>query len=98
MANIAEKYNNAFSGLPVTTPFIANSSDVHSWHLYVLQLNIDELIIDRDEFIRIMADKGIGTSVHYIPLHLQPYWRQEYALKSDDFPKSSNAFERIVNI
>ncbi|OUR75199.1 UDP-4-amino-4,6-dideoxy-N-acetyl-beta-L-altrosamine transaminase [Colwellia psychrerythraea] len=95
---IAEKYNNAFSDLPVTTPFITNSSDVHSWHLYVLQLNINELSIDRDEFIRIMADKGIGTSVHYIPLHMHPYWQDNYNLTEGGFPKSSSAFYRIVSL
>ena len=95
---ISEKYNDAFSDLPVTTPFITNSTDVHSWHLYVLQLHIDELSIDRDEFIRIMADKGVGTSVHYIPLHMHPYWQDNYNLTEEDFPKSSSVFYRIVSL
>jgi dTDP-4-amino-4,6-dideoxygalactose transaminase len=95
---ISEKYNSAFSGLPVTTPFITNLSDVHSWHLYVLQLNIDELNIDRDEFIRIMADNGIGTSVHYIPLHMHPYWQENYNLTENDFPRSSRTYYRIVSL
>lgn len=95
---IAEKYNDAFSDLPVTTPFITNSTDVHSWHLYVLQLHNDELSIDRDEFIKIMADKGIGTSVHYIPLHMHPYWQNNYNLTEKDFPRSSSAYYRIVSL
>jgi dTDP-4-amino-4,6-dideoxygalactose transaminase len=95
---IAEKYNSAFSDLPVITPFITNSSDTHSWHLYVLQLNINELSIDRDEFIRVMADKGIGTSVHYIPLHMHPYWQENYNLTESDFPRSSSTYYRIVSL
>jgi len=95
---IAEKYTAAFAALPLVTPLVVNPADVHSWHIYVIQLKLEKLNIGRDRFIEIMAEKGIGTSVHYIPLHLQPYWRQEYALKSDDFPKSSNAFERIVSL
>lgn len=96
--SIALKYNSAFSDLPVSTPLIVNESDVHSWHLYVLQLNIDELDINRDRFIEILAEQGIGTSVHYIPLHFHPYWQETYKLNEDDFPKSSEAFKRIVSL
>lgn len=95
---IAYKYNDAFSDLPVVTPLIINEDDVHSWHLYVLQLNIDELNISRDKFIEILAEKGIGTSVHYIPLHFHPYWQETYNLSEKDFPKSSKAFTRIVSL
>lgn len=96
--SIALKYNSAFSDLPVSTPLIVNESDVHSWHLYVLQLNIDELDINRDRFIEILAEQGIGASVHYIPLHFHPYWQETYKLNEDDFPKSSEAFKRIVSL
>jgi dTDP-4-amino-4,6-dideoxygalactose transaminase len=95
---IAYKYNDAFGDLPVVTPLIINEDDVHSWHLYVLQLNLDELDIGRDKFIEILAEKGIGTSVHYIPLHFHPYWQETYNLKETDFPKSSKAFTRIVSL
>ena len=95
---IAYKYNEAFSDLPVVTPLIVNMDDVHSWHLYVLQLNLDELQISRDHFIEILAEMGIGTSVHYIPLHFHPYWQETYDLRGEDFPKSSQAFTRIVSL
>ena len=95
---IAYKYNDAFSELPIITPLIVNEDDVHSWHLYVLQLNLDELDIGRDKFIEILAEKGIGTSVHYIPLHFHPYWQETYNLKETDFPRSSKAFTRIVSL
>lgn len=95
---IAFKYNEAFSGFPLVTPFVVNASDVHSWHLYVIQLNLDELAITRDQFIEILSDKGIGTSVHYIPLHFHPFWRDEYKLKSESFPRSTEAFKRIVSL
>jgi dTDP-4-amino-4,6-dideoxygalactose transaminase len=95
---IAYKYNESFSDLPVVTPLIVNMDDVHSWHLYVLQLNLDELQISRDRFIEILAEMGIGTSVHYIPLHFHPYWQETYDLRGEDFPKSSKAFTRIVSL
>jgi dTDP-4-amino-4,6-dideoxygalactose transaminase len=95
---IAYKYNDAFTDLPIVTPLIVNKDDVHSWHLYVIQLNTDELNISRDKFIEILAEKGIGTSVHYIPLHFHPYWQETYNLKKETFPKSSKAFTRIVSL
>jgi dTDP-4-amino-4,6-dideoxygalactose transaminase len=95
---ISESYNYAFSNLQVTTPFISNPADIHSWHLYVLKLNTEELSIDRDEFINLMAEKGVGTSVHYIPLHMHPYWQENYNLTEGDFPRSSNTYYRIVSL
>lgn len=95
---IAEKYNAAFSGLPVITPFVVNPEDIHSWHIYVMQLELDKLNINRDEFIQIMAEKGVGTSVHYIPLHMHPYWQEHYKLADSDFPISTKMFYRIVSL
>ena len=96
--NIAEKYNKAFSKLPLVIPFITNNDDIHSWHLYVIQLKNEKLTIDRNKFIEILAEKGIGTSVHYIPLHFHPYWQESYNLKADDYPKSTNVYNRIVSL
>ena len=95
---IALKYNEAFSDLALKTPMIVNEQDIHSWHLYVIQLNIDELSISRERFIEILAEKGIGTSVHYIPLHFHPYWQETYSLNACDFPKSTETFHRIVSL
>jgi dTDP-4-amino-4,6-dideoxygalactose transaminase len=95
---IAEKYTEAFKNLPVITPLVVNENDVHSWHLYVIQLKLENLTINRDRFIEILAEKGIGTSVHYIPLHFHPYWRDNYKLNENDFPKSSAVFNRIVSL
>ena len=64
---IAEQYTEAFSDLPLRTPHVASPIDLHSWHLYVIQLELERLKITRDEFIEKMAEMGIGTSVHFIP-------------------------------
>ena len=95
---IAEEYNSAFADLPVSIPHVAHSSDLHSWHLYVIQLKLEELSIDRDQFIDLMAGAGIGTSVHFIPLHLQPYWRDRYQLAPEDFPVALDVFQRAVSL
>ena len=95
---IAQAYNEGFAGLPLKTPYLVNPEDVHSWHLYVVQLDLDSLTISRDRFIELMAESGIGTSVHYIPLHRHPYWKENYKLDARRFPKSEYAYNRIVSL
>ena len=95
---MANQYNEAFSDLPVRTPFVAYPKDTHSWHLYVLQLELESLNINRDKFIELMADAGIGTSVHFIPLHLHPYWRDQYQYQPEDFPIALDVFNRAVSL
>ena len=94
---IVDQYNMAFRNLPVVLPEGAATSGLHSWHLYVLRLR-DECKLSRDEFVEALYAKGIGCSVHYIPLHLQPYWRDTYKLSTHDFPVSQKAYERMVSI
>ncbi len=94
---IAQAYSAAFADLPVIVPPSAPEGDVHSWHLYVLRLG-DELAMDRDTFIERMFAAGIGCSVHYIPLHLQPYWRDRYDLRPEQFVHSQKAYERMISI
>ena len=83
--------------MSLTLPPRASSGDVHAWHLYVMRLGYDAKVL-RDRFIEVMAQKGIGCSVHFIPLHIQPYWRDRYKLKPEDFPNAFHAYERAVSI
>ena len=71
--------------------------DLHAWHLYVIRLT-DAAKVGRDRFIEQMMEKGIGCSVHFIPLHLHPYWKERYHLKPEDFPEATKAFERAVSL
>ena len=96
-AHIAAMYDEALSSLPFILPPHAASGDVHSWHLYAMQLS-DEVSVSRDMFIERMFEQGIGCSVHYIPLHLQPYWRDTYRLLPEMFPVSQRVFERTVSL
>jgi dTDP-4-amino-4,6-dideoxygalactose transaminase len=54
--------------------------------------------MQRDEFIEVLRARGIGTSVHYVPLHLHPYWRDTYRLRSQRFPVSTDAYRRMVSL
>ena len=58
----------------------------------------DEAPIERDAFIERLYASGIGCSVHYIPLHQQPYWRDRYGLQASQFPHSQRAYERLVSL
>jgi perosamine synthetase len=95
---IALRYNEAFADLPeVRTPFESPEVD-HSWHLYVIQLELDRLKITRNEFIDLLKAANIGTSVHFIPLHRHSYYRERFGYRSSDFPCASRAFERIITL
>ena len=96
-ARIAARYNEAFTDLPVVLPPQALPGDQHPWHLYVLRL-ADDAPITRDAFVDALFHAGIGCSVHYIPLHLHPYWRERYQLRPEHFPHSQRAFERMVSL
>jgi dTDP-4-amino-4,6-dideoxygalactose transaminase len=96
-ADIAARYDAAFAGLPVITPPQPLPGDTHAWHLYVLRL-ADDAKLSRDELIEGLYAAGIGCSVHYIPLHLQPYWRDRYKLQPQQFPHSQHVFERMLSL
>ncbi len=96
-AAIAAQYNAAFADLPVITAPVAAAGELHPWHLYVLRL-LPGAGIGRDAFIERLFALGIGCSVHYIPLHLQPYWRDRYALRAEDFPASQRAYEQMLSL
>ena len=94
---LARCYDRALAGLPIVPPPSAPAGDMHSWHLYVARL-ADDAPIGRDLFIERLFAAGIGCSVHYIPLHLQPYWRDRYQLRAAQFPHSQHGFERMVSL
>ncbi|QWV99743.1 DegT/DnrJ/EryC1/StrS family aminotransferase [Geomonas nitrogeniifigens] len=94
---MAALYDAALSDLPVELPPRPAPGDTHAWHLYVLRLK-DEAPVDRNRFIELMAGKGIGCSVHFIPLHLHPYWRDRYGAQPDDFPHALDNYQRSVSL
>jgi dTDP-4-amino-4,6-dideoxygalactose transaminase len=96
-AKMANIYDEALVDLPLLLPPKAREGDTHSWHLYVIRLD-DSAKISREKFIEQMAAKGIGCSVHYIPLHIHPYWRDTYNLRPDDFTGALAAYKGAVSL
>jgi len=70
----------------------------HAWHLYVLRLHLDRLRISRDEFVTELCRRNIGTSVHFIPVHLFTYYRDRYRYSPEDFPVAFGEFQRILSL
>src|SRR5688572_8252327 len=97
-AAIARAFDEGLAGLPgVRTPVVEDEPG-HAWHLYVIQLDPAALTIDRDTFVRRLGERGIGVSVHFIPVHLHTYWRERYGWQPADFPAAQAAFERVVSL
>ena len=95
---VVDAYRSGFAGevaleLPVERPTVE-----HAWHLYVLRLRLDALEIGRDRFIEELATRNIGTSVHFIPIHVHPYYRDKYGYAPDDFPVAYASFCRMFSL
>lgn len=94
---MAARYDGALAELPLTLPQQPDPGDTHAWHLYVIRLG-DAAPVTRDKFIERMAEQGIGCSVHFIPLHIHPYWRETYRLQPGDYPAALKAYEQAVSL
>ncbi len=96
--NIVKAYNEAFKDMEeIVIPYVKNNIK-HAWHLYVIKIVPERLKINRNQFIEALKAENIGTSVHFIPAHLHPYYRDTYGFKSGDFPNAEYAFERVISL
>jgi len=94
---LARGYDSGLAGLPITLPPHAPEGSTHAWHLYVVRLD-EDAPVSRDEFIEEMTRRRIGCSVHFIPLHIQPYWRDTYSLRPEQFPRALAAYKGAVSL
>lgn len=100
---IARIYSAAFSEMPeLEVPSVLPDIE-HAWHLYILRLNVDRLKTDgsipvRDRFIQELKERNIGCSVHFIPLHIHPYYRDTYGLAPQDFPIAYREYQRCISL
>ena len=96
---LASKYDEALKDLPIILPPRGDKAEgnQHAWHLYPIRLTKDAKV-SRDEFIEEMAKRNIGCSVHFIPLHRHPVWRDGYNLTPEDFPVADDMFLNEVSI
>jgi dTDP-4-amino-4,6-dideoxygalactose transaminase len=95
---IAKMYNEAFRAIAaVETPKIPSYTE-HSWHLYVIKIVPEQLKIDRDQFINELNERNVGTSVHFIPVHLMSVYRNKFGYKEGDLVNTERWFNNIVSL
>jgi dTDP-4-amino-4,6-dideoxygalactose transaminase len=95
---IARAYTAAFAELPELDVPTARADVRHAWHIYLLRLVLPRLSVTRDEFIAELHAVGIGTSVHFIPIHHLQYYRDRYGFGSNAFPVTDAEFERVLSL
>lgn len=95
---IADRYTEAFSGTDALTPLDSRPDRSSSCHLYVLCIDPDSHDIDRAGFIEELGRRGIGTSVHFIPLHRHPFYRHNFGYEAKDFPGAERFYERVISL
>ena len=93
-------YEEELQVLPLVGPATVSieGDDVHALHLYTVQLELENLSIDRDRFLAALAAENIGVGVHYVPIHLSLYYRQRYHWIKGDFPCAESAGERLISL
>ena len=95
---IVSQYDEALGQLPeLQTPTTRDGIE-SAWHIYLLRLNLDMLTIDRAKFIEELRARNIGASVHFIPVHMHPYYRDRYGLRPEQFPIAQREFERMLSL
>ena len=94
----ADRYDRAFAGLPAVECPPRSADARHCWHLYMLSLNLERMSIDRDEFMERLKERGIGASVHFIPIPLHPFYREMAQLPENQCPKTMALFPRLVSL
>jgi dTDP-4-amino-4,6-dideoxygalactose transaminase len=95
---IVDAYNRAFGGIASLETPTERPEVEHAWHLYVLRLRTGTLRIDRDRFIEELTERNIGTSVHFIPIHLHPYYRQKYNYAPAALPVAWTNYQRMLSL
>jgi perosamine synthetase len=96
--DIAARYAVAFRDLAAITPPAVRDDVNPAWHLYPIRLNLETLSAGRAEIFRALRAENIGVNVHYIPVHLHPYYRDRFAYRSGDYPLAENAYDRLISI
>jgi len=96
--DLVERYSKGLADVEAVEVPIERPGTTHAWHLFVVRLHLDRLTIDRGGFIAALAARNIGASVHFIPVHHHPFYRDRYGLVPDDLPVATAEYERLVSL
>ena len=95
---ISKRYNESFSAIDILTIPKINSSIKHSYHLYPLQIDFDKLSLLKPQFFEKMKQAGINSQVHYVPVHLQPFYKKKYGFSTGDYPIAETFYNNTVSM
>ena len=95
---IAARYTAAFREIPGVIPPAVRAEANPAWHLYPIRLELEKLTADRAQIFRALRAENIGVNVHYIPVHLHPYYREHFRYKGGEFPVAENAYSRLISL
>lgn len=95
---LAELYTALFSDVPEIEVPTVHGNRTHAWHLYVIRLRLDHPAVSRSDVIEHLRAMNVGTSVHFIPVHLHPYYARTYGYRRDDFPVAEDLYDRIISL
>ena len=96
--NIVDMYHSAFRNVDSIVRPVERPDIEHAWHLYMLRLRPEATSLTRDRFVKELYQRNIGTSVHFIPIHLHSYYRNKYGFKPHDFPVAYEHFQRMLSL
>jgi len=95
---IASRYAAAFREIPAVVTPLERPEVNSAWHLYPIRLRLETLSANRSQFFRALRAENIGVNVHYIPVHLHPYYRDRFGYKGGEFPVAEHAYERLISL
>jgi perosamine synthetase len=95
---IARRYDEAFANLPAVQPLAMHEEVSHAYHLYMVQLDLEQLRVDRAQVFSALVAEGIGVNVHYIPVHLHPFYREQFGTGPGLCPVAEAAYERLITL
>jgi len=95
---IARRYDAAFAELPALKPLVVRDDVSHAYHLYVIRLNTTELRTTQSEVFSSLRAEGIGVNVHYIPVHLHPFYRERFGTKPGLCPMAETVYEKLISL
>ncbi len=95
---IAARYTAAFREIPGVIPPAVRAEANPAWHLYPIRLDLEKLTADRAQVFRALRAENIGVNVHYIPVHLHPYYRERFGYQGGEFPVAEDAYARLISL
>jgi perosamine synthetase len=95
---IASQYRTAFQNMSEVILPVVRSDVTPAWHLYPIRLDLPKLRTGRAEIFKALRAEGLGVNVHYIPVHLHPFYREQFGYRGGEYPVAEDAYRRLISL